>query len=124
MPTRSYTDSNSTAFNVREEIEGSGDFEMVPASPIGTAGHQSARLTAEMLAGQPTIVIRYHPYAPPPPADSYARPAQVEHAASLADALTRAAAGLKRPRPAAPDTTALNALKTSMNLWVLTGAHL
>ena len=93
-------------------------------TPIGTARHLSARLTAEFVTGQPTIVIRYHPIAPPPAADSYARPAQVEHAASLADALTKAAAGLKRPRPPAPSTTALNAMKHGMNLWILTGAHL
>lgn len=123
MPSRSYN-HDSTAFTVIEKIEGSGDFEMEPATPIGTARHLSARLTAEFVTGQPTIVIRYHPIAPPPAADSYARPAQVEHAASLADALTKAAAGLKRPRPPAPNTTALNAMKHGMNLWILTGAHL
>lgn len=125
MPTRTYT-HDSTAFTVREEIEGSGDFEMEPSSPIGTSLHLSARLTAELVNDTPTVVIRYYPIAPPPETSRYTRPAKVEHAATLADALTKAAAGLKLPRPPPPtvNTAGLNAMKTSMNLWVLTGAHL
>ena len=123
MPSRSHTE-DGTAYTVIEEIEGSGDLTMEAASVIRTARHLSARLTAELIRDVPTIVIRYFPFAPPPAADSYARPAQVEHAGTLADALTKAAAGLKRPRPPAPNTAALNAMKASMNLWILTGAHL
>ena len=65
MPTRTYTHDN-TAFTVIEDVEGSGDFKMQPAAPISTARHLSARLTAEMVADQPTIVIRFHTYAPAP----------------------------------------------------------
>ena len=126
MPTRTYTDSAGTRFNVEEPVEGGGDLTMELSSPSGASLHLSARLTAELVDDTPTVIVRFHPYAPPPPADSYARPAQVEHAETLADALTKAAAGLKLPRPPPPsvNTAGLNAMKTSMNLWVLTGTHL